>query len=331
VTAEPSPSVALVWGESDFLVREAALALFGRARPAVVDASDWRPGLVADLAALSLFGEERALLLTGAEELAKEALAEVARHAADPPPATHLVLATQVGSRAKGPPRPVAKAVGERASVHRAVVERRDLPGWVRGRARAQGLRVDAPGVAALIETIGEDPAALDQAVRQVASVNPPGGLTRDSVVAQFRGFGERRVWEVCDAAFTGNARTALRSLAGMLESREEPLVILGGIASRLRDLIRVRSLPPGLPRGEVARAAGLRFEWQARRYLEQAKRYSEESLSRLHGDLVEADGTLKQGGSGEVVLPILVTRIAALASSPAAGTAGDRMRARRV
>ena len=324
------PSVALVWGESDFLVREAALGLFGDARPQIVDATDWRPGLVADLAAPSLFGEERALLLTGAEDLPKEALAEVARHTTDPPPSTHLVVATQVGSRAKGPPRALSKAMGEAAKVHRAVVERRDLPGWLRSRARDQGLRADGPGVAAMIETVGEDPAALDQAIRQVASVDPPGGLTRDAVLAQFRGFGERRVWEVCDAAFTGDVRKALRSLAGMLEAREEPLVILGGIASRLRDLIRVRSLPPGLPRSEVARAAGLRFDWQARRYLEQATRYSEEDLARLHGDLVDADETLKQGGSGEVVLPVLVTRIAAAGGGRAAGAGGDRLPARR-
>jgi DNA polymerase III delta subunit len=330
VTADPSPSVALVWGESDFLVREAAMGLFGEARPQVVDATDWRPGLVADLAAASLFGEERALLLIGAEDLPKEALAEVARHAADPPPSTHLVVAARVGPRAKGPPRALAKAVGDAATVQRAVVERRDLPGWVRARARDQGLRTVGPGVAALIETVGEDPAALDQAVRQVASVDPRGGLTREAVQAQFRGLGEHRVWEVCDAAFTGNVRTALRSLAGMLDAREEPLVILGGIASRLRDLIRVRSLPPGLPRSEVARAAGLRFDWQARRYLEQARRYSEDGLARLHGDLVEADETLKQGGAGEVVLPVLVTRIAALADATAAGTAGDKLRARR-
>jgi DNA polymerase III delta subunit len=115
-----------------------------------------------------------------------------------------------------------------------------------------------------------------------------------------------------------------------MLEAREEPLVILGGIASRLRDLIRVRSLPPGLPRSEVARAAGLRFDWQARRYLEQATRYSEEDLARLHGDLVDADETLKQGGSGEVVLPVLVTRIAAAGGGRAAGAGGDRLPARR-
>jgi DNA polymerase-3 subunit delta len=309
------PSVALVWGESDFLVREAALALLPP-QPQTVDVPDWRPGLVVDLSSPSLFGGERTLLITEAQDLPDEALAEVARHAADPPPGTVLVLAAVTGPRAKGPPRALANAVGQAAVVQRAAVERRELPSWVRGRARAQGLQVDGPGVVALIETVGEDPAILDQAVRQIASVDPPGGLTREAVMAQFRGFGERRTWELCDAAFTGDVRTALRSLAGMLDAREEPIVILGGIASRLRDLIRVRSLPPGMPQKDVARAAGLRFDWQARRYLNQARRFSEEELASLHADLVEADRTLKQGGSGEVVLPMVTTRIAAAAGA---------------
>jgi DNA polymerase-3 subunit delta len=330
VTAERPASVALLWGENEFLLREAALASFGPDRPQVVDALDWRPGLVADLSTPSLFGEDRGLVLTSAEDLPEDALAEVARHAPDPPPRTRLVLAAVVGSRAKGPPRALSKAVGSGAEVRRVALERRDLPGWVRGRTRDLGLKADGRGITALIETVGEDPAILHQAIRQVAAVNPPGGLTEESVAAQFRGFGDRRVWEVCDAAFSGNARTALRSLAGMLEAREEPLLVLGGIASRLRDLIRVRSLPPGMSQAQVAKAAGLRFDWQARRYVEQARRFAEEDLAALHADVVEADRTLKQGGAGDVVLSIVVTRIAAAAAPPVHAGAGDRMRLRR-
>jgi DNA polymerase-3 subunit delta len=311
MTGPKTPPVVVVWGTDDFLVREAAMAAVGPGRPQVVDAAEWRPGVVADLSTPSLFGEERSLLVTGAQALGEEALAEVARHCQDPPPGTRLALAAVVGARAKGPPRALVKAVGDRTPSRRVVVERRDLPGWVRDRASRHGLSTTPAGASALIDTIGEDPALLDQALRQLVNVGPPGGLTPEAVRAQFRGFGERRVWDLCDAAFTGNAPAALRALASMLEAREEPLVILGGIASRLRDLIRVRSLPPGTPQGEVARAAGLRFEWQARRTMDQARRYSEDGLSRLHADLVEADRSLKQGGTGDVVLAMVVARIA--------------------
>ncbi len=51
--------------------------------------------------------------------------------------------------------------------------------------------------------------------------------------------------------------------------------MLLGAITSRLRDLIRVQSLPERLAPAEAARQAGLRFDWQVRRYREQAKRFS--------------------------------------------------------
>ena len=87
--------------------------------------------------------------------------------------------------------------------------------------------------------------------------------------------------------------------------------MILGVIAARVRDLIRIKSLPEGMPPGEMARAAGLRFDWQARRYREQAGRFRMEELTALHGRLADADRLLKSGGSGDVVLPVLVTAVA--------------------
>jgi DNA polymerase III subunit delta len=192
----------------------------------------------------------------------------------------------------------------------------------------------DPRAAAALVETVGEDPAALDQALAQLAAGRAGGRITADVVREQFRGFGDRRVWELTDAAFSRDAARALRILAGLLAAREEPLMVLGGIASRLRDLIRVRSLPPRTPASELARRAGLRFDWQARRFAEQARRYSEPELRAIHGRIVEADGLLKQGGAGDVVLSMVVLAIAgsedrapALASAAVGGGPDGRIR----
>ncbi|MGH2724875.1 MAG: DNA polymerase III subunit delta [Actinomycetota bacterium] len=314
--------VLLVWGDNDFLVREAAREALGDVRPVEVEGDEWRPEVLADLATPSLFGEARALVVTSAQDLPDEAVPELARFAEDPPPDVRLVLSVVTHARAKAPPKRLVTAAGPRAEVRRAAVERRDLPGWIRERARRHGVPATPAGAAALVETVGQDPAVLDQAVAQIAAATPDEGLTPAAVGTQFRGFGDRRIWELCDAAFGGDLPGALRALTGMLEAREEPLAILGGIAARLRDLVRVRDLPPGMPASDMARAAGLRFDWQVRRYREQAARFSPARLSALHASLVEADGLLKQGGQGDVVLPVVVTRIAA-GSSP--GRAGGR------
>ncbi len=43
-------AVVLLWGEDDFLLREAALELLGDLRPTEVDAAEWQGGELQDLA-----------------------------------------------------------------------------------------------------------------------------------------------------------------------------------------------------------------------------------------------------------------------------------------
>jgi hypothetical protein len=87
--------------------------------------------------------------------------------------------------------------------------------------------------------------------------------------------------------------------------------MVLGGIASRLRDLVKVRSQPDRLPPAELAKRTGLRFDWQARRYREQARRFSMADLVTIHGRITEADRALKSGATGDLVMPTLIAAIA--------------------
>ena len=302
--------VVLLWGESAFLLREAAQRVLGEARVPEIEADAWQPGRSSDLATPSLFGEARALLVSDLQGATPDTLDEIARYALEPNPEARLVLTCVVSARAKGPPAKVTKMLQGRATIRRVAVDRKSLPGWVAERAQARGVKATPAGVRALIETVGEDPALLDQSVAQLADALPEEGIVPGAVAAQFRGFGDRRIYELCDAAFTGNARDAVRYLTAMLEAREQPLAILGGIASRVRDLLRVRSLPPRMPPKDLARAAGLRFDWQARRYREQAARYRPEELVEIHRRVADADAVLKQGGQGDVVLAMLVGKI---------------------
>jgi DNA polymerase-3 subunit delta len=320
MTTPPASLTLLLWGEDPFLLRTEALELLGEIRATEVDASEWVPGATADLATPSLFGEARALLVTDAGSLPVEARDEVARYAAAPAPGASLILLVEVGPRAKGPPVALTKALPKGMEVRRVSVERRELPGWIRGRARRRGLSASPAGASALVETLGEDPAALDQAVEQLATAYPKEGITPEAVAAQFRGLGERRVWELTDLAFGRDLPGALRALAALLESREEPLVILGGIAARLRDLLRVRGLPDRMAPAEAASAAGLRFDWQVRRYRDQARRFGEGELAALHEHVSEADRLLKQGAPGDVVLTKLVVRMAGTGETARAG-----------
>ncbi len=298
----------LLWGEDEFLLREAAREALGVAFPLAthVEGAEWVGGETADLATPSLFGEPRALLVSSCEALPNHAAEELARYLEAPAPDAHLVL---TGRGVKAPP-PIGR-LKALIDTRRVELSTRELPSWVGVRAKGKGIPSSAPGAKALIDTIGERPAQLDQALGQLAAAFPGEQLTPALVERQFRGLGDRKTWEVADKAFAGDLAGAVRALAGMLVAREEPLLILGGVAARLRDLERVAAAPPRLSGGDLARAAGVRFDWQARRYREQAKRYSPGELASLHLGVAEADRALKNGASGDVVLPLLLARIA--------------------
>lgn len=306
--------VHVLWGEDGFLLREAALGIVGDARANEVDGGAWRGGETADLATPSLFGEPRALLIFNAKGLPAEAIRELEVYLRAPDPDAVLVMTATVGERAKAPAA-LVKLVAGVGSVVEVKVQRKDLPAWLLQRARSRGVDLAPEGANALVDALGEEPGALGQAVDQLAGAFPGQRITADVVASQFRGLGEQHIWDLCDRTFARDLPGAMRSLRTLMEARGEGLMILGGVASRLRDLMRVRSLPDRMPPAELARQAGLRFEWQARRYRDQAARFTLGELVRAHEQVAWADRALKSGATDDVVLPMVV---AAIAGEPA-------------
>ncbi len=303
--------VLLLWGEDGFLLREAALQALGDVRPVEVDAAEWAGGELQDLSTPSLFGESRALLVTDAKALTKDALADLAAYLAAPDPAAPLVLACTVAERGKAPAalQKMVEAVGE---VRQVQIGRKDLEPWLVERAKRGGTDLTPPAARALVEVLGEDAGQLASAVEQLASAFAGQKVTPAQVHQQFRGLGEQKTWDLCDRAFGKDLPGAIRSLRAIEEAGDEALMVLGGIASRLRDLIKVRALPPRTPPAVVAKQAGLRFEWQARRYQQQAANFTLDDLIRIHDEVTDADGALKSGGTPDVVMPALIVSIAA-------------------
>lgn len=305
------PPVTLLWGEDGYLVREAALALLGETKATEVDAAEWQGGELQGLATPSLFGEPRALLVNDARSLRKETVEEIARYLQSPDPDATLVLACVVAERGKVPAglQKVVEPVGE---VRKVDIAKKELEPWLVARAKDLGLELAIPGARALVETLGPEPGQLIAAIGQLQDAFAGQRVGPREVARQFRGLGEQKTWDLCDRAFGKDLPGAIRSLRAIEEGGDEALMVLGGIAARLRDLLKVRSLPDRMPPAQVAKEAGLRFDWQARRYQQQARNFSMAELVALHDRITEADRALKSGATGDVVMPTLVSSIAA-------------------
>ena len=183
--------------------------------------------------------------------------------------------------------------VGE---VRKVDIARKELEPWLVGRAKERGLDLAIPGARALVETLGPEPGQLVAALGQLQDVFAGQRVGPREIAGQFRGLGEQKTWDLCDRAFGKDLPGAIRSLRSIEEGGDEALMVLGGIAARLRDLLKVRSLPDRMPPAQVAKEAGLRFDWQARRYQQQARNFSMAQLVALHDRVTEADRALKSG-----------------------------------
>jgi DNA polymerase III subunit delta len=306
-----APTVLLLWGEDAFLLREAAIEALGGVHPVEVEAAEWQGGETSDLATPSLFGEERALLVNGCRHLNEAGAKELAAYLASPAPDARLVLLTQVAERGK-PPAALVKLVQPVGEVRQVAVARKELPQWLMSRGERHGTSLSPDAARAIVEVLGESPAALDAGLEQLGAAFGNVRLTRDQVESQFRGLGEQRVWDLCDRMFERDAARAVRSLRSLLEAREEPLMILGSVSARVRELIKVKSLSDRAKPDEAMKATGMRFDWQLRRSREQARRFSMGELVAIHARIAQADRELKSGATGDVVLPVIVTEIAA-------------------
>jgi DNA polymerase-3 subunit delta len=303
--------VTLLWGEDAFLLRETALAMLGDIKATEVDAAEWEGGELQDLATPSLFGEPRALLVTDCRSLSKTALGELATYLRSPDPDAPLVLACTVAERGK-PPAALSKMVDLVGDTKQIQVPRKELEAWLIQRAKGIGIELTPPAARALVQTLGEDLAQLAGALDQLGAAFEDRRITPTEVHRQFRGLGEQKTWDLCDRAFGKDLPGAIRALRAIEESGDEALMVLGGIAVRVRDLIRVRALPDRTPPAQVAKRAGLRFDWQARRYQQQARNYTLDELVTIHDRIAETDRSLKSGAPGDVVMPVLIAAIAA-------------------
>jgi DNA polymerase III subunit delta len=310
------PSVVLFWGDAEFPLRLAAHDLLAAqgVQAREVEGSGWQGGETHDLATPSLWGERRALLVTQCQSLPEAGAQELATYVGSPSPDALCVLT--LVTRGKNPPALAKRVQAGGGAVRQVAIRRQDLPKWLMERAKVRGMRLTGPAAATLVAVLGEDPGGLDQALEQLAAAFGGQAIGPEHVRSQFEGLGDQQVWDLCDRAFSGRLSEALVSLRALLEGRQDPLLILGGVASRLRDLLRVRALPPRGSNADAARAAGLRFEWQFRRYREQAERFTPEELRGLLERVAEADRALKAGVAGDVALTGLV---AAMAGHPEA------------
>jgi DNA polymerase-3 subunit delta len=174
-------------------------------------------------------------------------------------------------------------------------------PGAMRGfaiaEARRRKLTIDDAAVAVLVDAIGTDLAALDDALERLSLYVGEGQPIRvDAVEACVSRVRVESIWALVDAVSAQDRRNALKAAASLLDDREPPLRILSLLARQLRMLGRARqALDEGMAPEAAAAAAGAP-PFKARELAKAARRMDLPKLSYAFQVLCEADLTQKGG-----------------------------------
>src|SRR5438128_2045895 len=212
---------------------------------------------------LPRLGGVRLVVVRHAQALGQRHAEALGAYARDPNPSTRLVLLADEGLRTSRDRRAdhwLVQALPAGAIVDLPARQGRELAGWLRQRAAAEGLQVSEEATRLLIEWVGEDGAVLLGEVRKAALA---GGADNRSVGVNEVGaiVGERRladVFELTRAVQRRDCVLALKTLERLLTT-EEPMRMLALLARDLRLAWTVRTLTEaGQSPAEIARALRL-------------------------------------------------------------------------
>ena len=239
-----------------------------------------------ELRTQSLFGGRPCVVLRGVEGVGGDLKAELETYLEQPSSDAVLVLVARGIGRIQKIGR-LAKEQGVRTDVK--TPPDWDDRGWDRivgEEFRRAGRKADAAAIAAIRSHAGTEASVVASKVAQVAAFAEGGTITAEQVEAVVEGHGRQSGFAIADAVAQRDPAAALIALRGALESGEAPLAILGALAFRFRQLLRVRA-------GAAAKEAGV-SPGQHRRLKALAGGFGPGELAWCHDRLAQLDVDLK-------------------------------------
>jgi DNA polymerase-3 subunit delta len=297
----------LVSGDEPLLVDESLEAIRTRARTdgyqersvfSVESGFDWNV-LRTECQSLSLFADRRLIELRLPTGKPGDAGAELITEFAERPSPDLLlvVISTKLdkGSRDSRWVQAI-EAAGTHVQVRPLDTQR--LPTWIAQRLASHGLQPE-PGVVDLIAWHLEgNLLAVAQEVDKLGMLVGRGTVTRAEVEASLADSARFNVYQLVDAALSGDAAVVRRMLASLRAEGTEPILMLWALARELRSLT---PLAQERSRGKPE-AAVLARVWQIRRPLvaRALKRLTLTALYRLMRQAATLDRVIKGQAAGD-------------------------------
>jgi DNA polymerase III subunit delta len=261
-----------------------------------------------DLRTGSLFGARRVIIIREAQELPAELSHGLAAELDGSPPDTTVVLLATGTQRIQKLAKRVKELGGRIDVAPPKDWEDRKWQLHVDAEMRRHGRSAEPAAVQAIIDHAGLDVGGIAEKVAQVAATAPPGRITAEHVEAVVIGRGNRGSFAVADAMCARRPDEALALLRGVLEGGDDPVMVLGALAYRVRSIVAVA--------GRVEpKSIGLGVSAGQRRHLEAARRsFGPGELTFAYRVLAAADAEIK---GGELPAPLVLERAVVAIATP--------------
>ena len=258
--------------------------------------------IVAAAKTLPMMANARFVLVRSVDKMSTEEQAHLAAYVSAPVDSTCVVLvAPKLHGQSK-----LSKA----AKKAKVIAEAKPLKGsalrrFAKEESKRRGHSLGPRAAEALVESIGEDLGALDDAIERL-SLYVGGGAKIDAaaVEACVSRVAADSIWALVDAVGMRDTKRALEAAGSLLDNREAPLRILAMVARQLRIVAKMRdALLSGLRGGDAAAKAGAP-PFKARELTDSARRFTSVQLAFAFDVLADADLALKGSKRpGELVL----------------------------
>ncbi|MEV6626451.1 DNA polymerase III subunit delta [Amycolatopsis sp. NPDC051106] len=281
----PAP-LHLVLGEEELLieraVREAltaSRAIDATAELTRVRVSDLTAPELAELVSPSLFSEGRVIVLESAQDISQELADAVASYLKDPADGIVLVVVHTGGGRSKaGKTLPaVLKKAGAEITECPKLTKPAEREQFIRHEVRRVGGKIDAAGVAALLEAVGSDLRELSSAATQLVA-DAGGTVDADAVHRYHRGRADVTGFAVAEKAVSGDRSAALESLRWAMQLGVPHVLVADALADAVRTIARVSGAGRGNP-NQLAGELGMP-PWKIRKAQGQVRGWNQDGLA---------------------------------------------------
>lgn len=188
------------------------------------------------------------------------------------------------------------------------------LSRWIAKRFSALGKSISRDDAEYLIFCAGTLMNGLVSEIEKLAAGSKGPAVTRADIDLMVQRIPEADVFEMVDMLGLGKYDMAASRLSALLATREEPIKLLALIGMQMRRIYAVKIAErSGLPRQRAMELAGVKYDFQYRKLLDSARRYT---VSAIRGDVrLCADYDYKMKSSGGDPAELLTELFAFMAS----------------